>query len=363
MKVSFLKFTLGFLLLASFGTPAGATTSCDAVLARVSAQRSVELSKKFQRILDEMDTKIVNQRPLISRMIVALLTGGHVVVQGPTGGGKTTVVKTLSQAISGAFRRTQFTPDTTPSELTGVTIFNQESRKFEFHPGTLFGNIVHADEINRAIPRTQSALLEAMEEGAITVNGETRPLPEVFFIMATQNPGQHVGTFPLPEAQLDRFLFMLLSQHSDMETERKILDLFIRKKQEAASGVVSKFNNSVTLDEVKEARRAVFQLQTQEEANTYILKIIDATRNPLKYSDRLNKYLQSGVGPRGTFALELGARGTAWLSGKSQVEKSDVDNIVRDVLRHRLHLREEALSEGVTADAVIDEILRAVNPK
>ena len=328
-----------------------------------SGTKSQELSRRFRLLLDEVDTMVINQRALSSRIMVALLTGGHVLVEGPTGGGKTTLVKTISQGITGTFKRTQFTPDTTPSELTGVSIYDQVDKQFKFHPGSLFGNVVHADEINRAIPRTQSALLEGMEEGHVTVAGETRKLPDVFLIMATQNPGSQVGTFPLPEAQLDRFLFKLLVSHSEMDVEKKILQSFIQKKQDAANGSSKSLANRLALEDVVEARKAVLNISMPDEVQNYILRIIDSTRNPISYSARLTKLLNGGVGPRATFALELGARGIAWIEGKSAVEISDVNSIVRDVLRHRLFIKEEALSEGITPDMVIEEILRAVSQK
>jgi MoxR-like ATPase len=357
------KFFLGVIFLSFINLQAQAITCQTAVLPE--AQVSKKLSGNFRILLDQIsEQRVINQRPLLERTLITILLGKHIMIEGVTGVGKTQTALSFAEAISGQLSREQFTADTTPTDLMGSNILNQETRKYDYHPGSLLrGNIFLADEINRATPRTQSALLEGMEEGHVTVNGQTHKLPDVFTVIATQNPGHQIGTYALPEATKDRFLFWTVVGHSNMETEAQILKSYIQKQQDQVNGVQSSLKNPLSLNEAKKARKFIYDINVPEEVRQFILKIIDATRNPAAYSKSLTKSIREGIGFRGTASLELGARGLAWLHGNDHVEISDVKEIAYDVLRHRLILTDDALAEGKTSDDVIREILNSVEKK
>jgi MoxR-like ATPase len=295
---------------------------------------------------------IIGQQHLIERMIVALLCGGHLLVEGAPGLAKTRAVRTLSELIEGEFHRIQFTPDLLPSDLTGTDIYRQETGEFIFQSGPIFNNMVLADEINRAPAKVQSALLEAMGEGQVTIGTTTYPMPELFMVMATQNPIEQEGTYPLPEAQLDRFLMHILVDYPDVDEEREILRLVDREKQEI-------IENQFTLSQqqLKQAKQEILQINVPEATEIYIIQLIAATRNPQAYDEELANLIEYGASPRGTLSLLHCARALSWLNGNEYVTALEVQQVAHDVLRHRILLSLEAESQGITSDQVITRLL------
>lgn len=351
------------ILVSLFAVSTAQAMSCDlATKASLKPEKSKELSQRAQSLVHEIANQVIGQEKVIERIFIALLTEGHVLLEGPPGGGKTTLVKSLAEGISGQFTRTQFTADTQASDLTGSSIFNPATREFEFHKGSLFANVVHADEINRATPRTQSALLEAMEERTVTIGGVTHHLPRVYFIMATQNPGLQIGTFPLPEAQMDRFMFKIPMNYASREVEAKIMEAQLKRKREGSTNHVE-LKSRFTEDEILAAQRSVFDIELTQEAKDYILNIVDISRNPLKYNRDLHSFIREGISPRGTLSLTLAAQGIAWLRGKSQVEVSDVMEIARETIEHRLLLTDTAITENYTVENLADTILKLAQPR
>jgi MoxR-like ATPase len=300
--------------------------------------------------------QIIGQEKLLDRLLIALLADGHLLVEGAPGLAKTKAIKTLSEGIEGDYHRIQFTPDLLPSDITGTEIFRPEDGSFTFQQGPIFHNLVLADEINRAPAKVQSALLEAMAEHQVSVGRQTFHLPELFLVMATQNPIEQEGTYPLPEAQLDRFLMHVTVGYPDTESERKILHL-VRNE---AKHQIPKPPTVVTQSTLFAARQEVLNLHMAEAVEEYILQLVMATRNPAPYSEELDKWIDFGASPRGTIALDLCSRAHAWLKDKDFVSPEDVHEIFHDVLRHRVLLSFEAEAAGVDADRVLDEILTLV---
>lgn len=300
--------------------------------------------------------QIIGQEKLLDRLLIALLADGHLLVEGAPGLAKTKAIKTLSEGIEGDYHRIQFTPDLLPSDITGTEIFRPEDGSFTFQQGPIFHNLVLADEINRAPAKVQSALLEAMAEHQVSVGRQTFHLPELFLVMATQNPIEQEGTYPLPEAQLDRFLMHVTVGYPDTESERKILHL-VRNE---AKHQVPKPPEVVSQTVLFAARQEVLNLHMAEAVEEYILQLVMATRNPAPYSEELAKWIDFGASPRGTIALDLCSRAHAWLKDKDFVSPEDVHEIFHDVLRHRVLLSFEAEAAGVDADRVLDEILTLV---
>lgn len=306
-----------------------------------------------------LNSRILGQSGLISRLLIALLADGHLLVEGAPGLAKTRAVKELSAGVEGAFHRVQFTPDLLPGDLTGTDIYHPQDGSFVFLPGPIFHNLVLADEINRAPAKVQSALLEAMAERQVTIGSKTYPLPELFLVMATQNPIEQEGTYPLPEAQLDRFLMYVKIGYPDADVERHILAL---ARNEACNEPTSQATliKPISQQTLFAARQAVLNVHTSPALEQYLIQLVIATRNPALYSDTLARWLRFGASPRATIALDRCSKARAWLDGRDYVTPEDIHIIVHDVLRHRILLTFEAEAEGVSPDDFIDELLRLV---
>lgn len=317
---------------------------------------STELATAFSALQTHLNQRIIGQTALVDRLLIALLADGHLLVEGAPGLAKTTAIKALAEGVEGDFHRVQFTPDLLPSDLIGTDIFHQQTSQFEFQQGPLFHNLVLADEINRAPAKVQSALLEAMAERQITVGQTTYPLPPLFLVMATQNPIEQEGTYPLPEAQLDRFLLYVDIDFPDAAAEREILKLARGEAQQGHSLPASK----ISQEQIFAARQQVLALHMSEEIDEYLVQLVMATRNPAAYSADMARWISSGASPRATIALDRCARAHAWLAGRDYVSPSDVQLVAKEVLRHRLLLSFEAEAEGKTAPQVVDELLQVV---
>jgi len=300
--------------------------------------------------------QIIGQEHLVERLLIALLADGHLLVEGAPGLAKTKAIKTLAQAIEGNFHRIQFTPDLLPADVTGTDIYRPQQGTFEFQPGPIFHNLVLADEINRAPAKVQSALLEAMAERQVSVGSKTYPLPSLFMVMATQNPIEQEGTYPLPEAQLDRFLLHVNVDYPDVASERRILQLVRNEAAAVPTSVPPKISQASLLA----ARQEILNLHMAASVEEYIVQLINATRRPALYNADLGEMLEYGASPRGTIALDRCARAYAWLQGKDFVSPDDVQAVLHDCLRHRLILSFEAEASGVTSNKVIDALLSAV---
>src|SRR6056300_1022522 len=300
-----------------------------------------------------LSKQIIGQEKLLDRLLIALLADGHLLVEGAPGLAKTKAIKNLSEGIEGDFHRIQFTPDLLPSDITGTEIYRPEDGSFRFQQGPIFHNLVLADEINRAPAKVQSALLEAMAEHQVSVGRETFQLPKLFLVMATQNPIEQEGTYPLPEAQLDRFLMHVTVGYPDTESERKILNLV---RNEARNEVMEP-PAIVPQEALFQARQEVLNIHMAETVEEYILQLVMATRNPGPYSEELDKWIDFGASPRGTIALDLCSRAHAWLKGNDFVSPEDIHEVFHDVLRHRVLLSFEAEAAGVDTDLVLTRLL------
>lgn len=310
----------------------------------------------FSGLKAYLDSQVLGQTELTEGILLALLANGHLLVEGPPGLAKTRAVNALAQGVEGQFHRIQFTPDLLPADLTGTDIYRPETGQFEFQSGPLFHHIILADEINRAPAKVQSALLEAMAEKQVTVGRKTYPLPELFLVMATQNPLEQEGTYPLPEAQLDRFLLHLKVDYPDAATELAILQL---TRNEALSGEKTRVQ-PISQADIFAARKAILQIHLADSLQQYIVALIMATRDCKAYSDKLASWIGYGASPRATISLERCARAKAWLSGRDFVTPDDIQAVFHNVLRHRLILTYAAEAEGISSDDVLDEILRLV---
>jgi MoxR-like ATPase len=319
---------------------------------------STTMQGALNSLRDYLNDQILGQEALVERLLVALLADGHLLVEGPPGLAKTRSIKALAQGLEGDFQRVQFTPDMLPADLTGSEIYRPEDGSFRFQRGPLFHNLILADEINRAPAKVQSALLEAMGERQISVGAATYPLPRLFLVMATQNPIEHEGTYPLPEAQLDRFMLHTRVDYPDRATTRRIMDLSRREAMQASE--LPPPAQQLTQEEVFAARRAVLELTLADSLAEYIAALVEATRDPARYSTQLAEWLRWGASPRAAIAMERGARALAWLDGRDYVSPEDVQAIAPDALRHRLLLDYTAQARGVTSQACIDELLRQV---
>uniref|UniRef100_UPI00387EBD1D AAA family ATPase n=1 Tax=Candidatus Methylospira mobilis TaxID=1808979 RepID=UPI00387EBD1D len=314
----------------------------------------------MRRLQAFVRTQIIGQDLLIERMIIALLADGHLLVEGAPGLAKTRAINTLARAIEGDFHRVQFTPDLLPADLTGTEIYRPQDASFHFQQGPLFHNLVLADEINRSPAKVQSALLEAMAERQITVGRTTYALPELFLVMATQNPIEQEGTYPLPEAQLDRFLLYVRIDYPDAEHEREILRLVRAESLGVRQAKVPFTFTPVSQSVVFEARREVLNLYMAQPLEEYLLQLVLATRKPEVYGEDIGRWLQYGASPRATIALDRCARARAWVHGRDFVLPEDIQTMAPEILRHRLVLAYEAEAEGVTTDRVVQELLRRV---
>jgi len=305
-------------------------------------------------------SQVIGQEVLIERMLLALLADGHILVEGAPGLAKTRAINVLGKGVEGDFHRIQFTPDLLPADLTGTEIYRPQEGSFHFQQGPLFHNLVLADEINRSPAKVQAALLEAMAERQITVGRKTYPLPALFLVMATQNPIEQEGTYPLPEAQLDRFLLYVRIGYPEARHEREILRLVRNEARGNSDGQSAEGFTPIPQALLFEARREVLDLYLAEPLEEYLLQLVLATRNPGAYGDDLGRWLQYGASPRATIALDRCARAKAWLDGRDYVAPEDIQSIAYDVLRHRLILSYEAEAEGVSTDQFIRELIRRV---
>ncbi|WP_339669734.1 MoxR family ATPase [Dasania marina] len=316
------------------------------------------LFQQFETLQHWLESQIIGQESLVQRLLIALLADGHLLVEGAPGLAKTKAINNLSKGIEGDFHRVQFTPDLLPGDVTGTDIFRPEDGSFQFQQGPIFHNLVLADEINRAPAKVQSALLEAMAERQVSVGRNTYPLPELFLVMATQNPIEQEGTYPLPEAQLDRFLMHVKVDYPDVVAERKILQLV--RDEANNSAAISERPDRVSQAVIFAARQESINLHTAPAIEEYMVQLTMATRNPGNYSEQLASWIEFGASPRATIALDRCARAHAWLSGRDFVSPDDVQAVAHDVFRHRLILSFEAEANGIKADQVIDELLNLV---
>ena len=314
------------------------------------------LQQGFQQLRQALQTQIIGQPVLVERLLLTLLADGHLLVEGAPGLAKTKAINALAEHIEGEFKRVQFTPDLLPGDITGTEIYRPQTQTFDFQAGPIFHNLILADEINRAPAKVQSALLEAMAERQVTVGGVTRRLPDVFMVMATQNPIEQEGTYPLPEAQLDRFLMHVKIGYPDASAEQAILKL---ARGEALNTPVHTAAE-LTQIQILEARKEVLSLHMSDAVEQYLVQLILATRDPSPYSADLARWIEFGASPRGTIALDRCARANAWLAGRDYVSPDDVRAVAHDVLRHRLLLTYEAEASGLSASRVIDMLLEQV---
>ena len=305
-----------------------------------------------------LESQIIGQQALVERLLIALLANGHLLVEGAPGLAKTKAIKTLADGIEGNFHRVQFTPDLLPGDITGTDVYRPEDGSFQFQQGPIFHNLVLADEINRAPAKVQSALLEAMAERQVSVGKTTYALPELFLVMATQNPIEQEGAYPLPEAQLDRFLMHVRVDYPTVDAERKILQLV---RDESIQNTEPAPTPAPVLQQtIFSARQQALALHTAPAVEEYIVQLIMASRQPGNYSSDLAAWIELGASPRGTIALDSCARAHAWINGRDFVSPDDVQAVAADVLRHRLILSFEAEANGIGTDQVIEQLLRHV---
>ncbi|HYG24643.1 MAG TPA: MoxR family ATPase [Verrucomicrobiae bacterium] len=308
----------------------------------------------IKTLRQEISKVIVGQEPLVDRLLVGLLANGHVLLEGVPGLAKTLSVRTLATAIHATFRRIQFTPDLLPADITGTLIYSPQDGKYHATRGPIFANFVLADEINRAPAKVQSALLEAMQERQVTLGGETMPLPSPFLVLATENPIDQEGTYPLPEAQVDRFMFKVLLDYPAFDDERLILDRM------AATAPEMHVKPVVNLEQILETRKIVDQIHVDAKIRDYIVHVVFATRKPENYKLDVKHFIQFGASPRATINLTLAAKAWALLQGRSYVTPEDVKSIGPDVLRHRIILTYEAEARAVTSDVIVSQIFKTV---
>ncbi|BDU40589.1 MoxR family ATPase [Vibrio sp. SCSIO 43132] len=310
----------------------------------------------FQQLQAHLNSQVIGQNELIKQILVALLADGHILVEGPPGLAKTRAVKCLADCIESDFHRVQFTPDLLPADLTGTDIYRPETGTFSFQKGPIFHSLILADEINRAPAKVQAAMLEAMAEGQVTAGSKTYALPDLFLVIATQNPIEQEGTYPLPEAQLDRFLLHLEVDYPDAESELAILRL---NRGEALNHETAQ-PVKISQADIFAARNDALSLHMDESIEQYIIRLIMATRQPETYSDELANWLEMGVSPRATIALDRAARAHAWLSGRDFVTPEDVQVMAYPVLRHRMLLSYSAQAQGITANHAVKTLLSLV---
>jgi len=321
----------------------------------VAARESVvETSAWIGPLREEIARVIVGQKHLVDRLLIAMLTNGHVLLEGVPGLAKTLTLKTLASCISLQFKRLQFTPDMLPADIVGTMIYSPQDGAFRIKQGPIFSNLILADEINRAPAKVQSALLEAMQERQVTIGDETYPLPTPFLVLATQNPLEQEGTYPLPEAQIDRFMMKVIVDYPTRAEERAILDAMATSEPMLVPRTV------VNTQQVVDARHVVNLLFVDDKVRDYIVDIVHATRPPIAAELSLNGYVQTGASPRATIALTLAARGMAFLNGRHFVTPQDVKSVAMDVLRHRVSVTYEAEAENVTSENIVAKILNTL---
>ncbi|SDH32909.1 AAA family ATPase [Bosea robiniae] len=311
-----------------------------------------------RELQNRINQDIIGQEKVVERIVIALLADGNVLLEGLPGLAKTRAIKSLSKNLEADFSRIQFTPDLLPSDVTGGEILRPDGQ-FEFRKGPVFGNLILADEINRAPPKVQSALLEAMEERHVTVAGKRYDLPPLFMVLATQNPIEQEGTYPLPEAQMDRFLMHIRIDYPSDADEVKVMRL-VRSENAAASGSPAPAPAKIPQEAVLRARAEIDRVATKDVVETYMVALIAATRRPAEFGEHLKSWIAVGASPRGSLALDRCSRTHAWLQGRDYVTPEDVQSVVHDCLRHRVSLAYEAGADGVNADAVLDEVVKQV---
>jgi len=313
----------------------------------------------IQQLKTYVSQHIIGQTMLVDRLLIALLADGHLLVEGAPGLAKTRAIKVLSEGIEANFHRIQFTPDLLPADLTGTEIYRPQDGTFKFQQGPLFHNLILADEINRAPAKVQSALLEAMAERQITVGSQTYKLPDLFLVMATQNPIEQEGTYPLPEAQLDRFLMHVFIDYPDATAEKEILSL---ARNEARNDLREQARPASTISQADlfTARKEVLDIHMADNLEEYLLQLTLATRNPAVYGNDLANWIEYGASPRASIALDRCARAHAWLAGRDFVAPEDIQTMAHDVMRHRIILSFEAEAEGITTDRFIHELIARI---
>ena len=315
--------------------------------------------EQVQKLEAHASSLIIGQSHLINRMLIALLCDGHLLVEGAPGLAKTRAIKVLAESIEGDFHRLQFTPDLLPADLTGTDIYRPQEGTFEFRKGPLFHNLILADEINRAPAKVQSALLEAMEERQISVGASSYKLDDLFMVMATQNPIEQEGTYPLPEAQLDRFLLHVEVGYPTPEDERRIL-ILNRNEAKAAERDVFQPPELLSVESIMQARQDILRLHLADELEEYIINVVVATRNAGAVDPSLEGQIMYGASPRASMGIDRAARAHAWLAGRDYVGPEDIQAVASDVLRHRLVLTFEAEADGVDANSIIERVLDGV---
>jgi MoxR-like ATPase len=321
---------------------------------RAARETVVANAAWIRPLQQEIARVIVGQKHLLDRLLIALLTNGHVLLEGVPGLAKTLALKTLASCVAVRFKRLQFTPDMLPADIVGTMIYNPQDGAFRTKHGPIFSNLILADEINRAPAKVQSALLEAMQERQVTIGDETYALPNPFLVLATQNPLEQEGTYPLPEAQIDRFMMKVIVTYPNRAEERAILDAM------ATTEPMYDPRPVVTAAQIVDARHVVNSLYVDDKIRDYIVDLVLATRPPLAASLNLNGYIQNGASPRATIALTLGARAMAFLNGRHFVIPQDVKSIALDVLRHRVSVTYEAEAENISSEDVIEKILNTL---
>lgn len=324
-----------------------------------------EIRDKITNLKQFMESRILGQEELVRKLIITMLADGHALVEGAPGLAKTKAIKTLSECVDAVYRRIQFTPDLLPSDITGSDIYVASTGQFEFRKGPIFANLILADEINRAPAKVQSALLEAMAERQVSVGGKQYKLPQLFMVMATQNPIEHEGTYNLPEAQLDRFLMYIKINQPEAATERKILQLVRNEENDTQTTAdsVAQFKSKfgiIQAEDVFAARQEAYKIHCSDAVEEYLIQLIMATRHPEKYDESLKNTIAFGASPRATIALDKCAKINAWLSGRDFVTPEDIHAVVYDVLRHRIILSFEAQADGLTSDDIITRLLKIV---
>lgn len=312
------------------------------------------------QLLAQLETwlgqQIVGQQDLIHKLMLSLLADGHLLVEGAPGLAKTRAIKEMAEGIEGSFHRIQFTPDLLPGDITGTDIFRPQTGAFEFQQGPIFNNLVLADEINRAPAKVQSALLEAMAERQVSIGSQTYELPRLFLVMATQNPIEQEGTYPLPEAQLDRFLMHVRVSYPDAAAEQQIL----RLARNEASGERVRPAATVSQADIFTARQAVLSIHMAPAVEEYIVQLIVGTREAGRYDSELAEWLEFGASPRATIALDRCARANAWIAGRDYVSPDDVQAVAHDCLRHRLIVSFEAEAAGISSDQIIERLIERI---
>ena len=313
--------------------------------------------EQIHALRDAVQQSIIGQETVVERLLIALLANGNVLMEGLPGTAKTRSIKTLSKLVESEFSRVQFTPDLLPSDVTGSEIYREQTGDFDFQPGPLFGNLILADEINRAPAKVQAALLEAMEERQITVAGTTHKLPDLFMVLATQNPIEQEGTYPLPEAQMDRFLLYVRVDYPGGDDEQAILRLV---RGENAGTDNREQPPRIPQDVIFGARKEVHAVHVAEAAERYLVDLVIATREPAKYDGELASWIEVGASPRATIALDAAARALAWLRGRDFVSPEDIQSVAPACLAHRLHLSYEAEAAGKTREDLVAAVLERV---